>query len=124
MLDRVDGPECTRCGCRDCMILSAPELIAPAGENGSRLPWVSYGKAVCHHCETRFSFAPQPEQKPATPVYSGPTCPDCASPDTVCTSSPKPKPGKARKRYHKCEACGSRFTTEDASTPALSVRTA
>ena len=124
ILERIDGPECVKCGCRDCIILSQPEVIQPASESGVRAPWVSHGKAICNHCETRFTFAPPHEQPKSEPVYSGPTCPDCGSRETTCTSSPKPKAGKPRKRYHKCDACGSRFTTEDATATPLSIRTA
>jgi len=123
-LERIDGPECTRCGCRDCIVLSEPELTRPANESGTGEPWLSYGKAICNHCQQRFAFAPQPESQEAVPVYSGPTCPDCGSTKTTCTSSPRPKAGKPRRRYHKCDACGSRFTTDDATETILSIRSA
>lgn len=112
-LDPVVGPECTRCGCRDAVILFEPtatEIQTPTGVQ----VWRSPGRAICKHCDCRFPF--QRVQQPERPLYAGPVCPECGCDDTKCTHSYPPKDVPVRKRRHLCNQCGSRFSTESAET--------
>lgn len=112
-LERVIGPECKRCGCRDCMIISEPTEVHAGGETGTGQPWITPGSAICRHCNQRFTFvavAP-PESRP---LYAGPQCPECGCGETKCTHTYPPKEIPVRKRRHVCKQCGSKFVTESA----------
>ena len=110
-LSPVTGPECTRCGCRDAVILSEPFSVPAQGDAaGTVEPWTTPGRAICRHCETRFSFwAVVTESRP---MYAGPRCPDCGGDETKCTHSYPPTDLPVRKRRHVCKGCGAKFTTE------------
>lgn len=110
-LDMVLGPACVRCGCQDVTILAEPQQIeASADPTGTAPKWNVPGRAACNHCGTRF---PIQNTEPAAPVYGVPLCPDCGSDNTKCRSSPRPKPGEPKIRYHICLSCQSKFSTEE-----------
>ena len=112
-LEPVTGPECTRCGCRDCIVTVEPSTIPnPNNPTGNGRPWVIPGRAVCKHCDTRFTFT---ESAPPTPpVFSGPKCPRCKSANVTVASSPAPKNG-IKRRYMKCDDCAAKFSIEENS---------
>lgn len=132
-LDRCDGPECPRCGCRDCFVLQEP----------SARGWWASGRARCRHCGTPFGFRavgdaieppvspppflsppltpltpPLPQSPavfapvPVVPVVSPspPPSPDpTACPD--CGQTAKTYSTKGRTQYRRCPDCGRRFKT-------------
>lgn len=111
-LDMVLGPACVRCGCQDVTILSQPQVVEAIDTTGTApTAWNVPGRAACNHCGTRF---PIQQTEPPSAVYSGPVCPECGSDRTKCRSSPKPKPGEARTRYHLCLECDTKFSTSEA----------
>ena len=111
-LDPVTGPECVRCGCRDCVVLAEVSTIPnPHDPTGTARPWVIPGRAICKHCDTRFTFtelAPEPPK----PVFSGPECPRCKSVNVKIASSPQAKNGTKR-RYCTCEDCRAKFSIDE-----------
>lgn len=107
-LDPVTGPECTRCGCRDCVVLSEPSTTSYQSA-GTEQTWTTPGKAICKHCNCRFPFV---SVAPARQLYAGPNCPDCGCDDTKCTHTYPPKEIPIRKRRHVCKQCGTKFVTE------------
>lgn len=101
-LDPVDGPECPRCGCRDCRVESTYKRWGKP-----------FATVRCAHCNKRHE-APQaaesdkptePETNPATWPY--PKCPACNSSRTKVRRTKKPI------RYQECVACGHKFKSYD-----------
>ena len=103
-LDPVTGPECVRCGCRDCVIITQLSTIPnPTDPTGNAPPWVIPGHARCKHCETRFRFT-EVIDEPKEIKYIPPNCPRCKSEDVKIRSSPKAQLDQ-KKRYMRCNAC-------------------
>ena len=128
-LQLANGPKCPRCGCRDSRILQPP---AP-GDVGDKWHWgVGLGTARCGHCQGQFSFREIPAPiaapvvvdeavadmefepadlvehevaKPRDTAYPVRECPECGSPSVIVKSSPRPKPGMPKIRYHECRDC-------------------
>lgn len=126
-LQLADGPQCPRCGCRDSRILQMP-TVDPTSWYARA---TATGRARCNHCGQVFTFrgldpkavgavmaavddppaaAAPPPKDTAYPVRA---CPECGSPDVRVTSSPKPKPGSPKIRYHECAACLAGFKSVD-----------
>ena len=128
-LRMVAGPECKRCGCRDCQILQQPQ----AGKT-----WYPTGRARCRHCGTVIAFRDldvRPAGVPAvidhTPVQLPPieiqtpaphsTRIDVMQPSVsimvdpsrcpMCGASAKAYSTKGRVQYRKCPECGKTFKT-------------
>lgn len=100
-LERVEGPECPRCGCRDT-----------AG--------TASGLRLCLHCGKRFSKGAgsdparprSPDQKLRPGVEPAPQklvarCKACGSDDVVVTHTVQSR----RVRYRRCRRCGARWKT-------------
>lgn len=89
LLERINGPECPTCGCRDGETLRAHGALW-----GEQRP-----RRRCNHCGRTFTagLAYRPAKQPH--------CPECGSPNTKITSSPLPI------RWHKCQDCDAAFKT-------------
>lgn len=113
-LDPMTGPECTRCGCRDAIITAQIEVIPnPNDPRPEARPWVIPGRAICKHCDTRYTFtelAPEPPK----PLFSGPECPRCKSSNIKIASSPQAKQG-VKRRYCTCEDCKAKFSIDESA---------
>ena len=126
-LQLTDGPACPRCGCRDSRILQMP-TVDPTSWYARA---TATGRARCNHCGLVFAFrgldpqavdavmasvddlqaaAAPPPKDTAYPVRA---CPECGSPDVRVKSSPKPKPGSPKIRYHECANCLTCFKSVD-----------
>lgn len=100
MLRRVSGPECPTCGC------CAGEDLGRSGVGDRQSV-----RRRCDHCGAVWSYVDEAatvepdESSPADRgvVYHVMRCPNCASEDTVVTSTQRPL------RYHKCRECGQAF---------------
>jgi transcription elongation factor Elf1 len=130
-LKMCDGPPCTRCGCRDVLILQDPIPNS----------WFTTGRARCRHCGRSFSFREKPTVEPvdavsefgpvelppvdfqfidpfstridiatepqsvaSTQVTDPAKCPDCGATAKAYTT-------KGRTQYRKCPACGKKYKT-------------
>lgn len=128
-LPMANGPDCPRCGCRDCHIKQQP------------LPgrtWYPTGRARCKHCGMFFAFRelPTPHNAPVPVIDCSPVqlpphdiqspipfstrvdvvlpsvsilidpakCPDCGSVAKAYST-------KGRTQYRRCPDCGKRFKT-------------
>lgn len=123
-LQLANGPACPRCGCRDSRILQTP-VADPTIWYARTL-----GRARCGHCGLVFAFRgldpqavdavmaavddpPAAVPTPKDTAYPVRACPECGSPDVRVTSSPKPKPGSPKIRYHECANCLAGFKSVD-----------
>lgn len=118
-LQKINGPECPRCGCRD----SRPVSEARRWGRGQRRRC-----AYCNHTWTPHrgdwseyptlreamerGVAPGAEDPPNGDPDRGVTyqvirCPACRSDETRVTRTMRPI------RYHKCEACGNNFKSSE-----------
>ena len=128
-LELANGPPCPHCGCRDVRITKEPS---------SEASWWGDGRAICGHCRKQFAFRKLPGelipavdheevetyQLPARDsAYPVRECPECGSPNVLVKSSPKPKPGRPKIRYHECRDCPAKFKSIDRRhlKPALRV---
>lgn len=118
-LDRCQGPECPKCGCRDAKILKEPDLGLGV------TTWYGSGMARCRNCRATFHFkheeaepavqntamvaaAPEPIAETPDPAKTGVPyvrmkCPQCKSPKLRVTST------RGSIRWHRCSACGHKF---------------
>jgi len=98
---KIDGPECSKCGCR------ASEVVKRF-ERFDRMIEVH----VCDYCDHRWYHTPsdieQEEIEPSNSVpYERTHCRECGSTNTIIRSTQKPF------RYHLCRNCGKTFTSEE-----------
>lgn len=100
-LDRVLGPDCPCCGCKDGATLRRYQRGGKVREQRS-----------CRHCAhvwTATLDEPVTDEQPAEPeqdrgvVYHVVVCPACGSKKTHVTSTRRPI------RLHKCRDCGHTF---------------
>lgn len=128
-LQRVDGPECPRCGCPDSTILlgASPRWIS-AVDPKTGAPWGQNSptqRRRCRACGELFyappASAPADEPAASTPpavsAGNGPPsgvryyvlrCPKCRSDQVKVTKTMHPHDAPTV-RYHKCGECGHRF---------------
>jgi hypothetical protein len=97
-IDKIDGPACTYCGCRDVEVRKEPDPDE----------WFASGIAVCNHCSRQFVYMHHNEEQEEARVGSGVVfqrvkCPVCKSKDVPVKSTVD------RIRYHKCRDCGRNF---------------
>ncbi|MBE3132299.1 MAG: hypothetical protein IMZ55_02415 [Acidobacteria bacterium] len=97
MLQKLDGPECPRCGCADARLVRVERR------------WGKRSEILrCQHCgETFTPIEPQEDPRPATPAigYYKVICPKCASPKFQVMSTRQI--GNSTVRFHRCEVCGT-----------------
>lgn len=107
VLRRIEGPECYKCGCRDCRSIGSGAFFGKA-----------FKRYVCNHCQHQFKYDEDSDtQKPSLQVIPpmrkngvpcvryrrGAKCPKCSSWKTRTTDTVLPY------RYHRCNDCGKRF---------------
>ena len=98
-LERVQSPECPTCGC------NATELVG-AGQLFGR-PWARF---QCAACDAQFTVGRQPQGVGVVGVPYNTVrcrCPGCNHVNPGVASS------RGVHRYHKCEACGLRFQSQE-----------
>jgi transcription elongation factor Elf1 len=136
-LDRIQGLECSRCGCQDVDVTREPPET-PAGVKS----WFALGRAVCRHCGLTFAFrkiaaAEPPPPESQTPVVEAQESPlDAIRPSPIDAYGEPPDATAAAQgpeqvnviacpecqsesvrvrsttkkiRYYLCKDCGARF---------------
>lgn len=103
-MDRIAGPECSRCGCEDSDLVKTQRTWH--GEVEVRR---------CNHCGKKFTHTVEPDEEDAADevaVYYDVrcVCPSCNAENPPVTSAP----GKGV-RWHRCRRCGTRFKSVSAS---------
>lgn len=95
-LDKINAPECPKCGC------NATELVG-AGQRGGR-PWARF---ACDNCDHQFSIGTIPSEPG---LVNGVTyqavncrCPKCRA------ANPPVQSTQGKVRFHRCDNCGQRF---------------
>lgn len=105
--------ECPECGCPGKVLARpAAQMLPNRAGNVADDWWISPGKARCEWCGREFPFTEGCElSRPNdhSTKYLHTRCPRCGSAETRVTSSPVPRAGDPRVRWHKCDQCAHRF---------------
>ena len=108
-MNKVIGPACEHCGCRDSTVVSEGQDWRPprGDERGSQV--AVYERRRCRHCGHRWRTVKDDDDATPIadlPVWPGTVCPHCGSAACKVQSSPR---DLRPVRKMKCESCGHAF---------------